>query len=137
MSSCKSLAQPRTSCTKRSWWTTRTNSRTPTVVERRRLRRPLSPPGAIRSGSQHSPRPSPRSTCTPPTAIVDCTSCRDRRGCRTVVPEIFYFVFISLRSFVNRKFSLLFVCPLTSCAGNDVPRTSRIFSPKIAIFSQF
>lgn len=86
VSSRKSLAQPRTSCTKRSWSITRRSSRMPKVVGRPPSRRPRSPPGAVRSDSPRWQRPSPRSTCTSLTGVAGCTSCTGRRGCRIAEP---------------------------------------------------
>ena len=89
VSSRKSLAQPRTSCTKRWWSITRTSSRMPRVAGRPPSHRPRSPPGATRSDSRCWLRPSPRSTCTSLTGAGGCTSCKGRRGCRIVEPVQF------------------------------------------------
>lgn len=83
-----SSAQPRTSCTKRSWWTARRSSTRRAVVAPRRRRRPSSPPDGARcpDSPSHFRSRSPTWTYMRSTAISGCRTCRGRKGCRTVAP---------------------------------------------------
>lgn len=81
-----SSAQPRTSCTKRSWWTTRMCSTRRAAVERRQRRRPSSPPDGGHPGSLHSLCRSLMWRCTRPTATAGCRMSKGRKGCRTAAP---------------------------------------------------
>jgi len=86
-----SSAQPRTSCTKRSWSTARSSSSTRRAVVARPPRRRLSSPPGVRQGRHpgspwHSPSRSPTWTCRRSTAGEDCRTCRGRKGCRTAAP---------------------------------------------------
>ena len=85
----------------------------------------------VRSGARDVPRTPPRNTQNA-NAVVQtgpCLSTRVLRRSRAVLDSL------------SSPASLSQTCPLISCevtsCWNDVPRTSRIFCPKIAIFSQF